>query len=89
MLSLASQDQDRSLNSIRDAILYRYNDDAFERVVYSESHDDVANGQARVPHEVNPGDPTGWYAQKRSTMAAVMVFTAPGIPMLFPGPGIS
>jgi hypothetical protein len=73
------------LNSIRDAILYRYNDDAFERVVYSESHDDVANGQARVPHEVNPGDPTGWYAQKRSTMAAVMVFTAPGIPMLFQG----
>ena len=82
---IASQDQDRSLNSIRDAILYRYNDDAFERVVYSESHDDVANGQARVPHEVNPGDPTGWYAQKRSTMAAVMVFTAPGIPMLFQG----
>jgi 1,4-alpha-glucan branching enzyme len=82
---IASQDQDRSLNSIRDAILYRYNDDAFERVIYSESHDDVANGQARVPQEVNPGDPTGWYAQKRSTMAAVMVFTAPGIPMLFQG----
>jgi 1,4-alpha-glucan branching enzyme len=82
---IASQDQNRSLSSIRDAILYRYNDDAFERVIYSESHDDVANGQARLPQEVNPDDPTGWYAQKRSTMAAVMVFTAPGIPMLFQG----
>ena len=82
---IASQDQNRSLSSIRDAILYRYNDDAFERVIYSESHDDVANGQARVPQEVSPDDPTGWYAQKRSTMAAVMVFTAPGIPMLFQG----
>jgi 1,4-alpha-glucan branching enzyme len=82
---ITSQDQDRSLNSIRDAILYRYNDDAFERVIYSESHDDVANGQSRVPQEVSPDDPTGWYAQKRSTMAAVMVFTAPGIPMLFQG----
>lgn len=82
---IASQDQNRSLKSIQDAILYRYNDDAFERVIYSESHDDVANGQARVPQEVSPDDPTGWYAQKRSTMAAVMVFTPPGIPMLFQG----
>jgi 1,4-alpha-glucan branching enzyme len=82
---IASQDQDRSLSSIRDAILYRYNDDAFKRVIYSESHDDVANGQSRIPQEVDPGDPTGWFAQKRSTMAAAMVFTAPGIPMLFQG----
>ena len=82
---IASDDHNRSLSSIRDAILYRYNDDAFERVIYSESHDDVANGQARVPQEVSPDDPTGWYAQKRSTMAAAMVFTAPGIPMLFQG----
>lgn len=82
---IASKDEDRSLDSIREAILYRYNDDAFERVIYSESHDDVSSGQARVPQEVNPDDPTGWYAQKRSTLAAVMVFTAPGIPMLFQG----
>ncbi len=82
---ITSDDDDRLLGSIRDAILYRYNDDAFQRVIYSESHDDVANGQARIPQEVNPGDPTGWHAQKRSTMAAAMVFTAPGIPMLFQG----
>lgn len=82
---ITPQDENRSLATIRDAILYRYNDDAFERVIYSESHDDVANGQSRIPQEVNPGDPTGWYAQKRSTMAAAMVFAAPGIPMLFQG----
>ena len=82
---IASEDQHRSVSRIRDAILYRYNDDAFQRVIYSESHDDVANGQARVPQEVNPDDATGWFAQKRSTMAAVLVFTAPGIPMLFQG----
>jgi 1,4-alpha-glucan branching enzyme len=82
---IAARDQDRSLSSIRDAILYRYNDDAFERVIYSESHDDVANGQSRIPQEVDSSDPTGWFAQKRSTMAAAMVFTAPGIPMLFQG----
>ncbi|WP_216904173.1 alpha-amylase family glycosyl hydrolase [Synechococcus sp. CCY 9618] len=82
---ITSQDEDRSLERIRYAILYRYNDDAFERVIYSESHDDVANGQSRLPQEVSPDDPKGWHAQKRSTMAAAMVFTSPGIPMLFQG----
>ncbi|MBU1748902.1 MAG: alpha amylase C-terminal domain-containing protein [Chloroflexi bacterium] len=82
---ITPQDEQRSLAVIRDALAYRYNDDAFERVIYSESHDEVANGQARVPQEVNPQDPKGWYAQKRSTLAAALVFTAPGIPMLFQG----
>lgn len=82
---VAPQDEQRSLAAIRDAIQYRYNDDAFDRVIYSESHDEVANGRARVPQEINQNDPKGWYAQKRSTLAAAMVFTSPGIPMLFQG----
>ncbi len=82
---ITPQDERRSIAAIRDAISYRYNDDAFERVIYSESHDEVANGRARVPQEIDPKDPKGWYAQKRSTLAAAMVFTAPGIPMLFQG----
>ena len=82
---ITPQDEQRSLVAIRDALQYRYNDDAFDRVIYSESHDDVANGKARVPQEINPRNPTGWYARKRSTLAAAMVFTAPGIPMLFQG----
>ena len=48
-------------------------------------HDEVANGKARVPQEIAPGDPTHCSAQKRSTLAAALVFTAPGIPMLFQG----
>jgi len=79
------EDEQRSIAAIRDAICYRYNDDAFDRVIYSESHDEVANGKERVPQEISPNDPKGWYARKRSTLAAAMVFTAPGIPMLFQG----
>jgi 1,4-alpha-glucan branching enzyme len=79
------QDESRSLAAIRDAVCYRYNDDAFDRVIYSESHDEVANGRARVPQEISPDDPKGWYARKRSTLAAAMVFTSPGIPLLFQG----
>ena len=79
------QDEHRSMESVRQAIAFRYEGDAFRRVIYSESHDEVANGKARVPQEINPGDPTGWHAQKRSTLAAGLVFTSPGIPMLFQG----
>ncbi|MDR3579591.1 MAG: alpha-amylase family glycosyl hydrolase [Oryzomonas sp.] len=82
---ITPQDEQRSLGAIRDAICFRYNDDGFDRVIYSESHDEVANGKERVPQEISPDDPKGWYARKRSTLAAAMVFTAPGIPMLFQG----
>lgn len=82
---VTTEDGDRSMDAICDAITFRYGNDAFRRVIYSESHDEVANGKARVPHEIDPADPKGWFAQKRSTLAAALVFTAPGIPMLFQG----
>ena len=82
---ITPHDEQRSLAAIRDAICFRYDDDAFDRVIYTESHDEVANGRARVPQEISPHDPKGWYARKRSTLAAALVFTAPGIPMLFQG----
>jgi 1,4-alpha-glucan branching enzyme len=82
---IASDDSQRSLAAIRDALCNVAGDAAFARVIYSESHDEVANGKARVPQEIDPQDPQGWLAQKRSTLAAAMVFTAPGIPMLFQG----
>jgi 1,4-alpha-glucan branching enzyme len=78
-------DEERSMKALCDAIAIRYNDDAFQRIIYSESHDEVANGKARVPYEINKGDAAGWHAQKRSTLAAALVFTAPGIPLLFQG----
>ena len=54
-------------------------------MIYSESHDEVANGKSRVPTEIDTKDSDNWFAQKRSTLAAALVFTAPGIPMLFQG----
>lgn len=81
----ATMDGQRSLAEIEGAISYQYNDNAFGRVIYSESHDEVANGRSRVPQEVDPQNPTSWLAQKRSTLAAGLVMTAAGIPMLFQG----
>lgn len=78
-------DEQRNMWSVRNAISQCYNGDAFQRVVYSESHDEVANGKARVPSEIDPAEARSWYAKKRTTLATGLVFTAPGIPMLFQG----
>jgi 1,4-alpha-glucan branching enzyme len=82
---IAADDGARSMPVIAAAVGHKYNNAAFQRVIYSESHDEVANGKARIPFEVSPDDDTNWFAQKRSTLAAALVFTAPGIPMLFQG----
>ena len=55
------------------------------RVVYTESHDDVANGDTRVPEAIAPGDAGGWWAKKRAVLGSALVLTSPGIPMLFQG----
>ena len=82
---IAAADEHRSLDSVRQALEGGYNGDPFQRVVFSESHDEVANGKARVASEIDPQNPDSWFAQKRTTLAAALVLTAPGIPMLFQG----
>ncbi|WP_029147850.1 alpha-amylase family glycosyl hydrolase [Methylophilus sp. 5] len=78
-------DAHRSMAAVRDALLKQYNDDAFQRVVYTESHDEVANGKQRLVSEIDPSEQPGRYAIKRSSLGAALVMTAPGIPMLFQG----
>ena len=78
-------DFDRDMDAVRDAIQHSYNGDAFQRVIYTESHDEVANGRSRVPESIWPGNASSWFSKKRSTLAAVVVMTSPGIPMLFQG----
>lgn len=82
---IAANDSDRHMNAIADALRRRYNDRALARVVYSESHDEVANGKARIPQMIDSDDPASLTARKRSTLAAAIVMTAPGVPMLFMG----
>lgn len=82
---IGAEDAARNMEEVRDAILHRDNLNAFERVIYTESHDEVANGKARIPEEVAPGNASNWFAKKKSTLGAALVFTAPGIPMIFQG----
>ncbi|MEY3021139.1 MAG: 1,4-alpha-glucan branching enzyme GlgB [Planctomycetota bacterium] len=82
---ITPNDADRNMWAIRDAITANYNGDAFRRVIYTESHDEVANGQSRMPEAIWPGNATSWYSKKRSTLGGAVVMTAPGIPLMFQG----
>lgn len=78
-------DNARDVNNVAGWVNERFNGDAFERVIYTESHDEDANGKKRVPSEIDVNNPASYWAQKRSTLGAAVVMTAPGIPMLFMG----
>ncbi|GIZ10139.1 alpha-amylase family glycosyl hydrolase [Flavobacterium sp. UMI-01] len=78
-------DEYRDLQSLVDAILFKYNDDVFERIIYTESHDEVANGKARVPEEIEPGNADSYFGKKRAILGIAITLTSPGIPMLFQG----
>jgi 1,4-alpha-glucan branching enzyme len=80
-----TNDSDRRMSDIEGALTHAYNGSTIQRVVYTESHDEVANGRTRLPQMISPTDPAGWTARKRSTLGAAVVMTAPGIPMLFMG----
>ena len=73
------------MGAVSKAIEHRYDSDAFTRVIYTESHDEIANGRARVPEEIWPGNVDSWFSKKRSTLGAAIVLTSPGIPMIFQG----
>lgn len=81
----AVDDAHRSMAKVCRSIYHKYNHDVFERVIYTESHDEVANGKQRVVSEIDPSEEPGPYAIKRSTLGAALVFTAPGIPMIMQG----
>ena len=78
-------DEHRNLQSLIDAIVFQYNNDVFQRVIYTESHDEVANGKARIPEEIEPGGADSFFAKKRAILGITVTLTSPGIPMLFQG----
>jgi 1,4-alpha-glucan branching enzyme len=82
---IGGHDDARDLHRVRDAIAHKFNDRATQRVIYTESHDEVANGRSRMPEMIWPGNAGSWHSRKRSTLGAALVFTAPGIPMIFQG----
>lgn len=81
---ILAEDHHRDIYRIGHALVRQYSGDPTRRVIYTESHDEVANGKARLPEEV-ADDVDSYYSKKKSSLGAVLVMTAAGIPMLFQG----
>ena len=80
-----ADDAARDMDRIVDGIVGTGRGDPTSRVIYTESHDDVADGLVRLPEAIAPGDARSWWSQKRAVLGAALVLTSPGIPMLFQG----
>lgn len=78
-------DSDRDVSGLFDAM----NSSGFARVIYDETHDLVGDlngsGAQRLPYRIQSANATSYFARKRSMLAAAVVLTIPGIPMLFMG----
>jgi 1,4-alpha-glucan branching enzyme len=89
----AVNDQDRNIGAIAGPVGRGNNSGAFGNVLYSENHDkvghpnDLADGkpQIRLPPLIDQNNHASVFAKKRSTLAAAVVLTSPGIPMIFQG----
>jgi 1,4-alpha-glucan branching enzyme len=78
-------DGNRNMNALQGAM----DGSGFSRVLYTETHDLVGalngSGAQRLPVRIQPANPTSYFARKRSMLAAAIVMSSPGIPMLFMG----
>ena len=83
----APLDNERNIADLAGSIAAMNGASAFQSILYGENHDkdDPNQGGGRLPAIIGNGQADNWFAKKQSTLAACVVFTAPGIPMLFMG----
>jgi 1,4-alpha-glucan branching enzyme len=80
-------DSDRDIFAVKGALEKKMASDVFARVIYTENHDQVGHppGQSRLPAMIDVTNHESIFAKKRSTLAAAIMLTSPGIPMIFQG----
>lgn len=94
-LVLAREDGERDVEAVRSVLTGDGGNDGdpLRRVIFTESHDTAGKlntfhrqpHHTRLPREIDEGDPGSWRALKLSTLAASVLMTAPGVPMLLQG----
>ena len=81
----AASDDARDLGAIEGALTGSYAGDPFARLLFLDDHDTVGNGGARLAKKLDAVDPESWSSRRRAMLGMVLLFTAPGVPMLFMG----
>ena len=79
-----TSDSSVGMKAIYSAISAAFNQSYLQSLNYTESHNEVSGGQ-RLTTLIDPSDPTGWLSLKKSTLGAGILFTSPGIPMIYQG----
>lgn len=83
-LGMTASSQPR-LDGIEYELEHTYTNNAFDKVIFSDSHDTAANGSVRLNEAVTPGNAGSVYARQQTLLASATALTAPGIPMLLQG----
>jgi 1,4-alpha-glucan branching enzyme len=87
MRAQLTQTSDSAVNmeDVASSIGQAFNGVFTQNLNYTESHNEVTDGGERLTTLIDPSDPTGWLALKKSTLGAAILFTSPGVPMIFQG----
>ncbi len=80
-----SSDSAVDMAAVASAIGQAFNSVFTQNLNYTESHNEVTDGGERLTTLIDPADPTGWLALKKSTLGAGILLTSPGVPMIFQG----
>jgi 1,4-alpha-glucan branching enzyme len=80
-----SSDSAVDMEAVASAIGQAFNGVFTQNLNYDESHNEVSDGGQRLTTLIDPADPTGWLALKKSTLGAAILLTSPGVPMIYQG----
>lgn len=85
MRSMLNLEDPQYGDSLVKELLHTYNQQGFEKVIFSDSHDTAANGSVRINEAATPGNAGSVFARQFSLLANAVMLTVPGIPMLLQG----
>ncbi len=87
MRAQLTQTSDSAVNmeAIARSIGQAFNGVFTQNLNYTESHNEVTDGGQRLTTLIDPSAPTSWLALKKSTLGAAILFSSPGVPMIYQG----
>ncbi len=84
-LGITHNENQPALQGVEYELGHTYTGDAFDKVIFGDSHDTAANGSSRLNEAATPGNAESLSARQRVLLASALSLTAPGIPMLLQG----
>ncbi len=83
--SLLGLEEEPYGNTLASEIKHIYNNDSFQKVIFSDSHDTAANGSVRLNEAASPGNAGSLSARQYGLLANSVTLTSAGIPLLLQG----